>query len=221
MPVERFTRGNLPHWFVPGAFIFVTYRLFGTIPLTVIDELEGERARLVRAIPPDVPQRDARHRINKILFAKYDAYLDAGTDIDWLRNPSVAKLVKDAIHFMRRKGFTVHCFSIMPNHVHLLIRGLEPNSSPDRNPLTKLMQDHKSFTGRQANALLGRSGHFWQDESYDHWVRDEQELENIVAYINGNPAKAGLCMTPVEWPWSSAAERFAMDGDTSGWLDEP
>jgi len=127
---------------------------------------------------------------------------------------------------MKQKNFFVHCYTIMPNHVHILIRSLAKATIPKtiarrdarRNPLTKLMQQHKSFTARRANAILGRSNEFWQLESYDHWVRDERELENIVAYINGNPVKAGLCVRAIDWQWSSAAERFALDGDMSGWL---
>jgi putative transposase len=36
------------------------------------------------------------------------------------------------------------------------------------------------FTARSANLLLGRTGQaFWQDESFDHRVRSEAELERI------------------------------------------
>ena len=33
---------------------------------------------------------------------------------------------------------------------------------------------------------------FWQDESYDHWIRSAQELEEITAYVEDNPVKPGL-----------------------------
>jgi len=49
-----------------------------------------------------------------------------------------------------------------------------------------------SFTAHGCNRLLGRQGTFWQHESYDHWVRDDGELERIVDYIAWNPVKAGL-----------------------------
>jgi type I restriction enzyme R subunit/putative DNA methylase len=58
---------------------------------------------------------------------------------------------------------------------------------------------------RQANLILGRTGQpFWQDESYDHWVRTEAELEKIVRYIERNPVAAGLAAAVEDWPWSSA-----------------
>jgi hypothetical protein len=46
--------------------------------------------------------------------------------------------------------------------------------------LTEIFQSLKRHTARQSNLVLGRSGAFWQDESYDHIVRDEAELERII-----------------------------------------
>jgi hypothetical protein len=43
--------------------------------------------------------------------------------------------------------------------------------------------------------------------SYDHWVRDERELERIAAYIENNPVQAGLATRPEDYAWSSARER--------------
>jgi putative DNA methylase len=74
------------------------------------------------------------------------------------------------------------------------------------------MQGFKGFTAREANRMLGRAGTFWQDESFDHWIREEADYARTVAYIDMNPVVAGLCATPAEWPWSSAAdERGAGD----------
>jgi hypothetical protein len=47
----------------------------------------------------------------------------------------------------------------------------------------------------------------WQDESYDHWARDEEEMIRIIHYIENNPVKAGLCLKPSDWHWSSARLR--------------
>jgi putative transposase len=82
----------------------------------------------------------------------------------------------------------------MPNHVHLLIL---PNIAA-----AKIMRWLKGSTARKANRLLERTGlPFWQDESYDHWVRNAKEFDRIVGYIDENPVSAGL----VSWPWSSGA----------------
>ncbi|MEK6622535.1 MAG: hypothetical protein AABZ13_08625 [Planctomycetota bacterium] len=52
---------------------------------------------------------------------------------------------------------------------------------------------------------MGRKGHtFWQRESYDHLVRDEEDFIKACYYTLNNPVKAGLCMKAEEWPLSSA-----------------
>src|SRR5713226_2269858 len=63
----------------------------------------------------------------------------------------------------------------------------------------------KSASARVANATLRRTGQpFWQDESYDHWVRSDRERGSIIRYIEYNPVTAGLVLEPEQWPWSSA-----------------
>jgi hypothetical protein len=56
--------------------------------------------------------------------------------------------------------------------------------------------------------LLGRTGEpFWQEESFDHWVRGDEEFNRIAHYIEQNPVKAGLVKRSEDWPWSSAFRR--------------
>ena len=87
----------------------------------------------------------------------------------------------------------------MANHVHVLLLPLIPAS--------RLLQSLKGCSARQANLLLGRTGQkFWQAESYDHWVRNDREMEQISAYIENNPVKAGLVDCPTKYRWSSASK---------------
>ena len=58
---------------------------------------------------------------------------------------------------------------------------------------------------------------FPQDESYDHWVRSEQEFGRIRTYIEMNPVSAGLVRKAEEWPWTSAGKYRMVTGDM-GWL---
>jgi REP element-mobilizing transposase RayT len=84
----------------------------------------------------------------------------------------------------------------MANHVHLLVT---PLVSPSR-----LLQSIKGYSAREANKLLGRTGPFWQSESYDHWIRDEAEFERVRRYIANNPVRRGLVAKPKITPRSSA-----------------
>ncbi|MGE5645668.1 MAG: transposase [Acidobacteriota bacterium] len=93
--------------------------------------------------------------------------------------------------------YRLHAWVVMANHVHVLLT--------PRVTASKLHQSVKGFTARQANELLGRTGEqFWQRESYDRWVRNEQEFQRIVGYIERNPVTAGLVARVEDYRWSSA-----------------
>ena len=89
----------------------------------------------------------------------------------------------------------------MPNHVHLLIEIAEGFS------LSEVMHSIKSYTAHEANKILGQKGRFWSVESFDRYIRDARHFRNTVEYIENNPVKAGLCMRPEEWEFSSAFGR--------------
>ena len=63
-------------------------------------------------------------------------------------------------------------------------------------------------SARGANRILGRTCRlFWQDESYDHCVRNERELWRIVAYIESNPVMTKLVEEAEGWRWSSLSHK--------------
>jgi REP element-mobilizing transposase RayT len=111
-------------------------------------------------------------------------------------------MLVDALHYgeANRQFYLLHAWVIMPNHVHVI---LEP-----RIELPAIMRWLKARTSRVANRMLGRTGTpFWQDESFDHWIRCSQELDELIEYVEANPVKAGLVQVASQWPWSSARAR--------------
>jgi len=67
--------------------------------------------------------------------------------------------------------------------------------------LTERLENLKWYTALKGNEILYRTGAFWQHESYDHLVRDAEELERIIQYILNNPVKAGLVKDRRDWKW--------------------
>jgi REP element-mobilizing transposase RayT len=79
--------------------------------------------------------------------------------------------------------------------------------------LSDIVKSWKGFTAREANKILNRVGQtFWQPESFDHWIRDDEEKARICRYVTNNPVKAGLCRAPDEWRWSSAWPGWRKEG---------
>jgi putative transposase len=180
---------NLPHWHPSGKAIFLTWRLHGSLPRSFLRSLK------------DDPRSTAGQK-----FRKIEARLDRAEDGPlWLKDARVAACVTNAIgEGAEGLGFYhLHAFVVMANHIHLLFDPVVP--------LQRITNGLKAVSARNANRILDRVGErFWQDESFDHWVRNGREFERIQSYIHRNPVAAGLVARPEDWPWSSAAKRTSV-----------
>lgn len=200
-----FYRRSLPHYQSPGATLFVTIRLFNSLPQSVLIELQAEAERIESELMriPDPAERARRAYAEQIKqFGRWDRWLDAAeSGPHWLRQPKIAQCVSDSLHFLNRRHYKLDTFCIMSNHVHIMF---EPRLQADGSycSLAKTMHSLKLYIARRANALLGRSGQFWHHERYDHEVRDEDEWRRIVEYIRNNPVKASLVNDWQAWPWT-------------------
>jgi REP-associated tyrosine transposase len=169
----------LPHWLPDEKAIFLTWRLYGSIPVD-------------RSANSKISDGEKFKRTEQILDQHQFGPL-------WLKNPLIAQLVVESIlkaaHELHH--YVLHSYSVMPNHVHLLIT--------PKLPVRQITRGIKGTTGQGANEILGRTGQpFWQDESFDHWVRDEGQFWRLKRYIERNPVKARLITKPEAWRWSSA-----------------
>jgi REP-associated tyrosine transposase len=174
-----FYRRRLPHWQPRGTPIFLTWRLYGSLP-----KRSGENSSLSEG------QR----------FVLLDRELDgANSGPMFLKNPQVAAAVIETFLTAANKWDLCELFArvVMSNHVHLLIQ--------PQNTLSEVTRAIKKTSARQANIILGRSGlPFWQDESYDHWIRNGKQFDRILQYIESNPVERAEA-----WPWSSASSEWA------------
>jgi putative transposase len=173
---------RLPHWQPEGAAIFLTWRLYGSLPggkvVTEQGLSAGER------------------------FAAAGRTMDRATSGPmWLTDGRVAQAVVETLYRGRDvwKLYDLLAWAPMSNYVHILI---QPHA-----PLATITRAVKKRSARIANEILERWGaRFRQDESYDRWVRDSAELRRITRYIEWNPVKAKLVASPELWPWSSARQ---------------
>jgi REP element-mobilizing transposase RayT len=202
MPTKSFYYRNLPHWHPPGRSIFLTWRLYGSLPQSIINQLRVIRRQLSKRNRPTA-NTDTRLIEYKRLFAKVDAILDkAKTGPVWLKQTEVASIVERALLEKYAHLYTLWAYVLMANHLHVFLKSKGDVTIGD---ITKHL---KGYTAREANKLLQRTGQpFWQDESFDHWSRDRSEFFRIVDYIENNPVNAGLVENREDWRWSSAAER--------------
>ncbi len=170
---------RLPHLHPEGCYLFLTWRLWGSLPVRM--QSPGDRT----------PGHS---------FAAIDRVADRLTSGPlWLQDHRIAAPVSHSISMgaSERRFYDLCAWVVMPNHVHLLILPLVPVPS--------LMRWLKGSTARSANRILDRIGQrFWQDESFDHYLRGSHQLERTAAYIERNPLSAGLVRSAEQWPRSSA-----------------
>jgi putative DNA methylase len=173
-------RRRLPHIYQTEQSIFLTWRLHDSLPSN-------------RAFPKDALSSGQA-------IVAMDRLLDEACGGQfYLRQPAIADMIVEAIHYNADilGHYLLQAFVVMPNHVHLLLT--------PALPLPKLTKSLKGITAKRANAMLGLTGKpFWQEESYDHLVRHERELEKIRNYIEENPVRASLVREASEYRWSSA-----------------
>jgi len=213
-------RGYLPHVKRDGAAYFVTFRLADSLPKEVMLRFLAERAERLRRLGAREQDslcqaqagrsEDTLEAIERDHRRKAERHLDQGIGACHLRRPDVATMVSDALRHFHGQHYLLDDWVVMPNHVHLILWPM-PNFT-----LSEILKSRKQFTATKANCLLRRTGQtFWQAESFDHWIRDDDEKSRIRRYIRANPVKAGLCASPEEWRWGSAWREGGSPADTT------
>ena len=203
----RFTRGNLPHWLVADHAYFVTIRLAGTVPASVLTELQAERDGLAKARANEESLTDLARR----QFLRVECCLHAVDNTrDWLTRPGVPELVLTNLDWLeKQRGWQVYAATVLATHVHFLLRNNEGRS----DHLLEDIGNYKSYVATQANRVLVRTGTFWAREGFDHWCRDEAKVIGAARYICANPIKAGLVQTWTDWPWTRCVDWLRPEED--------
>jgi putative transposase len=210
--MSEFFQRNLPHYHLPNATYFITFRLAGSLPMEVWKKLkadyEQEKRQLANKFQGEA-LREERYNAQKRYFARFDNLLDHSKDSPrWLAEPRFAEIVAHELHILHPDHYCLHGYCIMSNHVHVLLdqqdipEPIPPGDGKHYTALSHAMRLLKGRTGYACADLVGRKGAFWQHESYDHIVRDEKEFERILAYIVNNPVKAGLVNNWRDWPYT-------------------
>jgi hypothetical protein len=117
-----------------------------------------------------------------------------------LTEPNMAgKLLESVRFYQEKQRWWVHLFLLMPDHWHALLRF---GSGRD---MGRTIGDWKRFHAQ-------RNGVVWQENYFDHRLRDHlEEFEAKWVYIWNNPVVAGLCARVEDWPWQWSSEALSIE----------
>lgn len=170
----------IPHRRRMNLVQFITFRLADSLPQSVLKEIALEIHLL------DKSDQGAEKR------KRYQYWLDRGLGCCALEKPEMAEVVWEAFQYHNGTKYELLGWSIMPNHVHVLIWV--------KHNLSKIIQSWKSYTGKWALAhniefglgLEKNAKAFWMSEYWDRFIRNEEHFNNTLRYILNNPMMAGL-----------------------------
>ena len=191
----------LPHWQASDACYFVTFRLAGTVPSHIKRDIKESRREILSNV--DREKRELRpdelNLLEELHFQELDAaHSDQGNR--FLKDDRIAKIVADALHHFDGIHYELLAWVIMSNHVHIVFRILK------NGEISRILHSWKSYTAKAANKILKRTGAFWHSESYDHLIRNQEDLEHCIEYTWQNPEKAGL--KKWQWRWKADSKLY-------------
>lgn len=222
---KEFTRRRRPHLNPPDGTYFLTFRLAGSIPKSEVRFYEARRAwlrdqlRRVERLPDGTSKLEEWLKqiedLNRAWFIKTEEILHrADCGPTWMRNPLIADKVAENLYRLDGQDYRLDAFSIMSNHAHTVFEPFLSGSDLLQNQTTwyldpqsqhpglaKIMHSLKGRSARECNILLGRTGSFWEHESFDRVVRNGM-FDKTCRYVLNNPVKAGLVQNWEDWPWN-------------------
>ena len=225
---RQFHHRNLPHIHTPGKTLFVTYRLVDSIPQNILKKYGQEKELLMKQLQKieekanrldDSDEQAVKENLESFRrkwFLRFEEILDkAESGPMWLQDQRLAKIVADSLKHYDQKSYQLHAFCVMSNHVHIVITPFlnesELQESRDekygtvfssKHPsLSRIMHSLKGYTAHECNKIFGRTGTFWEAESFEHSIRSRR-FEKTVDYVIQNPVKAGIVKNWQDWEWS-------------------
>jgi putative transposase len=140
------------------------------------------------------------------------------TCLNWqhlLQEEKHKKIILDSLTFLvDEQRIWLYGYVIMPNHIHILWR--KQDNWIEKN----VQQQFLKFTAQQIkfnlldtdpsklvnfkSTQMDRKFHFWERRPYKARSYTRDILEQKLDYMHFNPVKAGLCILPEDYLFSSA-----------------
>lgn len=109
-------------------------------------------------------------------------------------SPETAQVVLNCLQWLNEQNvIDLEAAVVMPDHLHFV-------AELKSGTLSQLMHSLKSYSAKKINTLLNNSGRIWQAQYYDHAIRKNEALIDVIKYCLNNPVRAELVKDFHEYP---------------------
>ena len=106
-----------------------------------------------------------------------------------LTDPARAELLLESVIFYHeRQRWHATLFLLMPDHIHAIL------SLPPQVSMPRVIGDWKRYHAKERGVA-------WQNNFFDHRLRNDAEADLKYGYIRRNPVVKNFCASPDDWPW--------------------
>ena len=127
--------------------------------------------------------------------------------------------LRDAVKVVKqRHPFDIDAWVVLPEHMHAIWtlpagdRDFSGRWALIKSGFSRAIAHNETIsasrTGRRERGI-------WQRRYWEHWIRDEIDLQRHVDYVHINPVKHGHVERAADWPHSSIRQYIER-----GWLNE-
>jgi len=106
----------------------------------------------------------------------------------------------DIIFKDKEKSVQIIAYSLMPTHIHLVLKQLMENGIS--NYMQKVLNSYSTYF----NITHKRKGPLWESRFKSVLVENDEQLNHLVRYTHLNPTTANLVQKPEDWLFSSYRE---------------
>ena len=140
---------------------------------------------------PRIPRKD--------LETNYYHVMTQGINKSFIfNNPEDIKYyIKIMYEVIMDYNIKIKAYCIMNNHAHILLY------AELLDDLSKYMQRVNTRYGKYYNKKYNRVGYVFRDRFKSEGIYSKKQLLNCMYYIYNNPVKAGICLSPEEYPYSN------------------
>lgn len=109
------------------------------------------------------------------------------------------KFLNNLLHYKKKFDWIIYCYSLLPNHYHLLIQ-------TKNDPLAKIMKSLQTAFSVYFNKKYQRIGPVFSGRYKSIICQKDEYFLQVSKYIHVNAVETGLCKEPLDYPYSSYSE---------------